>query len=172
MCDFCNKEFSKPTILCDNRYYYSENCTAENIVAVTFPNEKTKLCTDCSDGFMYIQYNKFCDKNIGFWRLENGYNIQRYKPTQGYHAWHCEKSSLKTSPRHLVWMTYLNNIEKGGETEWHYQNLKIKPEKGLTVIWPTDWTHTHRGHTTIDENKYIITGWYRLIEEDIINEND
>ena len=63
MCDICNKEFSKPTILCDNRYYYSENCTSENIVAVTFPNEKTKLCTDCSDGFMYIQYNKFCDKN-------------------------------------------------------------------------------------------------------------
>lgn len=125
---------------------------------------------DCLE--LYKKKYKFCDEGIGFWRLEDGYNIQRYKPSQGYHAWHCEKSSLKTSPRHLVWMTYLNNVEKGGETEWHYQNLKVKPEKGLTVIWPTDWTHTHRGHTTINENKYIITGWYRLINEDVTNQND
>ena len=42
-------------------------------------------------------------------------------------------------------MTYLNTIKVGGETEFLYQKLKIKPKKGLTLIWPTDWTHTHRG---------------------------
>ena len=57
-------------------------------------------------------------------------------------------------------MTYLNDVKQGGETEWYYQKLKVRPEKGLTVIWSADWTFTHKGHTTIDEDKYIITGWF------------
>ena len=42
-------------------------------------------------------------------------------------------------------MTYLNDVNDYGETEFYYQKLKIKPEKGKTVIWCADWTHTHRG---------------------------
>ena len=59
-------------------------------------------------------------------------------------------------------MTYLNDVNKGGETEFYYQKLKIKPEKGLTLIWSADWTFTHKGHTTLDEDKYIITGWFNF----------
>ena len=33
-------------------------------------------------------------------------------------------------------------------------------EKGLTVIWPSEWTFTHRGIKAVKEDKYIITGWY------------
>jgi len=63
--------------------------------------------------------------------------------------------------RCLVYMTYLNDVLKsGGETEWYYQKYKVKPKKGLTVIWPTDFTHTHRGIPTVEEKKYIFTGWY------------
>ncbi len=60
-------------------------------------------------------------------------------------------------------MTYLNDIKEGGETEWYYQKLKVKPKKGLTVIWPADWTFTHRGITAKKEHKYIITGWINFI---------
>ena len=62
--------------------------------------------------------------------------------------------------RHLVWMTYLNDIEEGGETEFYYQKLKVKPRKGLTLIWPVDWTHTHRGIGATEEEKIILTGWF------------
>jgi hypothetical protein len=65
--------------------------------------------------------------------------------------------------RHLVFMTYLNDVEEGGETEWFHQNLRIKPEKGLTVIWPSDWTFTHRGLPSTIQDKYIITGWFNYI---------
>ena len=41
-------------------------------------------------------------------------------------------------------MTYLNDVTDAGETEWYHQRLKIQPQKGLTIIWPCDWTHTHR----------------------------
>ena len=104
----------------------------------------------------------YCDKSIGKWSLENNFIIQKYKPTQGYHVFHCEKASINSSKRHLVWMTYLNDVKQGGETEWYYQKLKVRPEKGLTVIWSADWTFTHKGHTTIDEDKYIITGWFEF----------
>mgnify|MGYP001263064284 FL=1 len=64
-------------------------------------------------------------------------------------------------------MTYLNSItEKGGETEFMYQNVKIKPEKGLTLIWPASWQHTHRGNRCQKQEKYIITGWYSYADSD------
>ena len=40
------------------------------------------------------------------------------------------------------------------------QDVEIKAEKGLTVFWPTEWTHTHVGVVSPTETKYIITGWY------------
>jgi len=104
----------------------------------------------------------YCDKFVSKWSLVNSFNIQKYKPLQAYHGFHCEKASIDSSKRHLVFMTYLNDVKKGGETEWYYQKLKVKPEKGLTIIWSADWTFTHKGHTTIDEDKYIITGWYEF----------
>ena len=57
-------------------------------------------------------------------------------------------------------MTYLNDVNKGGETEFVYQKLKVKPEIGLTLIWGSDWTFTHRGIASPKETKYITTGWY------------
>ena len=97
-------------------------------------------------------------------------NIQHYAPKQGYHAWHSERAGVGiANTRLLAFMTYLNDVENGGETSWLYQNLKIKPERGLTVIWPADWTHTHRGITAPNEHKYITTGW--LSYWNIVDEN-
>ena len=67
---------------------------------------------------------------------------------------------MATASRHLTYMTYLNDVSDKGETAFYYQNIKIKPEKGLTVIWGTDWTFTHRGIASPTETKYIATGHY------------
>jgi hypothetical protein len=92
-------------------------------------------------------------------------NIQYYAPGQGFHQWHAERinSHFPTITRHLVFMTYLNDVTDDGETEWFYQKLKIQPKKGLTVIWPADWTYTHRGVASNTQEKWIITGWYNLV---------
>ena len=89
--------------------------------------------------------------------------IQRYNPpTGGFHKWHCERAGvgIPQNMRHLVFMTYLNDVDDGGETEFLHQNLKIKPQKGLTLIWPVIWTHTHRGLPSATQEKYVVTGWY------------
>jgi hypothetical protein len=111
---------------------------------------------------MYWTKYPMCYEKTGAWHMTEPINIQKYKPTQGYHSWHCERSNLSCITRHLVFMTYLNSVKEGGETAWYHQKLKVKPEKGLTVIWPADWTFTHKGYTTINEDKYIITGWYNF----------
>ena len=66
------------------------------------------------------------------------------------------------SHRVLAWITYLNDVEKDGETEFLYYNTKIKPEKGKTVIWPSEWTHAHRGIPANNCLKYVITGWFHF----------
>ncbi|NBO29858.1 2OG-Fe(II) oxygenase [bacterium] len=99
------------------------------------------------------------------WAITEGTQIQYYKKNKGYHLWHCERNdaSYPAGSRMLVFMTYLNNVGLGGETEFLYQKIKIKPVKGLTLIWPPDWTHTHRGVTAPYEEKYIVTGWFNYI---------
>jgi|TARA_R100000030_G_scaffold27824_1_gene20273 hypothetical protein len=91
--------------------------------------------------------------------ITGNYNFQFYPVGGGYKTWHCENNDLQTMNRHLVFMTYLNNVEDGG-TEFLHQNIKTKAEKGLTIVWPTIWTHTHRGVISNTKEKYIITGWY------------
>ena len=88
-------------------------------------------------------------------------NIQYYKPGQGFKIWHYERSS-KEENRCLVFMTYLNDVPDGG-THFKYQDLTTPAEKGLTLIWPTDFTHTHKGQVTKKHEKYILTGWLGYI---------
>lgn len=90
-------------------------------------------------------------------------NVQRTRPSEGYHVFHSENvGNLETARRQLVTMLYLNDIEEGGETEFLYQSLRIKPKKGRFLIWPSDWTYTHRGNPPLKEDKYIATSWLEL----------
>lgn len=93
-------------------------------------------------------------------RLDTNFNLQRYEPGEAFYGWHCERAGLPASARVLVWMVYLNTINDGGETYFYFQNHKEKPEEGKLLIWPTDWTHLHRGIPSTTEKKYIFTGWY------------
>ena len=98
------------------------------------------------------------------WDIFENVNIQHYVPGGGYYEWHTERGGALPpgSTRHLVFMTYLNDVNDGGETEFLHQEIKVKPQKGLTLIWPADWTYTHRGITSLTEDKYIVTGWFNF----------
>ena len=115
----------------------------------------------------YKNKYKYANDPQDMWSLEKKFNIQRYLPNEGFFSFHTERAGVSSSLRHLAFMTYLNDVKDEGETEWFYQNLKIKPETGLTVIWPTDWTFTHRGIPSKTETKYIVTGWYSYIVDKV-----
>ena len=120
---------------------------------------------DCM--WKYVEKYKWCNE-YDPWGVFEAANIQHYYPGGGYHVWHTERSTgtFTTSRRHLVFMTYLNDVTDDGETEFFYQKLKVKPEKGLTLIWPADWTFTHRGISSQSQEKYIVTGWFSFIKRD------
>ena len=61
-------------------------------------------------------------------------------------------------------MTYLNNVDDGGTTDFEYFNIKIKPKVGKTLIWPSEWTHAHTGSVLNNGSKYIITGWIHFAD--------
>ena len=88
-----------------------------------------------------------------------GFNIGKYVPGQHFQKIHTERASLSSLHRLLAFMTYLNDVEDGGSTYFSHYDLDIKPQKGLTIIWPAEWTHAHKGNIVNSGLKYIITGW-------------
>lgn len=85
--------------------------------------------------------------------------IQYYRPGGGFKFEHFERTGKATANRQLTFMTYLNDVSQGGGTRFVYQDLVVSARKGKTLIWPTDFTHTHVGVVSNSQKKYIITGW-------------
>jgi hypothetical protein len=99
--------------------------------------------------------------------LEVGtFNLQRYQSGQHFNKMHTERSSIDTLHRVFAWMTYLNDVdvEDGGSTYFSHYDLQVQPKKGLTLIWPAEWTHAHKGNLLQANSKYIITGWMHLLK--------
>jgi hypothetical protein len=177
-----------PSTVCDAVVEYYSTSTEKysgTVAHFTQDNQVTntiKESTECilsphnPSGHLYFTELKKClnqyieqypySNNYGPFAIKENVKIQHYHPGQGYTAYHTERGSCSepNSSRHLVFMTYLNDVAHGGETEFYHQQLKVKPQKGLTLIWPADWTHTHRGIVAPIEEKIIITGWWNFIK--------
>jgi hypothetical protein len=88
-----------------------------------------------------------------------GYQVQRYLPGEFYH-WHIDGGSHEFSQRQLVALWYLNDVDgPGGETEFLYQQVSIRPRKGTLLLFPPFWTHEHRAVELKAGVKYIATTW-------------
>ena len=108
---------------------------------------------------LYLKKYNYADKVDPFYIIED-YNLQKYPKGGGYKKWHFENDGEGNSIfRHLVFMTYLNNVEDGGTTHFSHYDIEIKPEIGKTLIWPAEWTHAHNGKILNNGVKYIVTGW-------------
>lgn len=156
-----------PGTLSVNREVVVDKSKKDSTDVVVDPNDSVldnyyTVLQQCVD--QYIEKYSYCNQHAP-WRVIEGVNIQHYPPGGGYKIWHAERGTCEfpKSARHLVFMTYLNTLKNGG-TEWLYQKFKTDAIKGNTVIWPSDWTFTHRGIVALSEEKYIITGWFNFIQ--------
>ena len=93
------------------------------------------------------------------------FNIGEYLPGGHFGNVHSERTSINTLHRLFAFMTYLNDVEDGGETKFSHYGVSIKPEAGKTIIWPAEWTHAHSGEILNSGKKYIITGWLHFPHE-------
>jgi len=96
----------------------------------------------------------------------DGINFQHYTQGRGgYPHWHSEHyphptdASQRSLRRVLLWLIYLNDVSEGGETEFFYQQAKIRPAQGSLILAPCTFTHTHCGHTPVSNDKYILASW-------------
>jgi|TARA_A100000172_G_C2991497_1_gene93011 hypothetical protein len=184
-------QYNIPNIsICDNLITYFKDNPSKKIGVISYEGKKTikkdvKDSTDLTvslgentliDSYInelqiclnkYKEAYKYSDKGQSPYTITEYINIQHYSPGQAFHDWHCESSGPNRSLRHLVFMTYLNDVTDEGGTEFYYHNICIAPKKGLTLIWPTDWTFTHRGIPSPTQEKYIITGWFSYNSEEI-----
>lgn len=70
--------------------------------------------------------------------------------------------------RTYTFMVYLNDVDSGGETEFKILERKIKPRKGMALIWnnlnkdgSVNPNTIHQGHRVHLGQKLIITKWFR-----------
>jgi hypothetical protein len=161
--------------ICDSLIDYHNSNPNKSVVNVSYKScEETYINLNdppqCVENYVrqlesvcdrYKERYAFCNEGP-YWAITEGIKIQKYNPCEAYHGWHFERDAVgdKEVRRHLAFMTYLNTVEDAGETEFYYQYDRFKPRKGLTLIWPAEWTHTHRGIPSLTETKYILTGWY------------
>ena len=118
------------------------------------------------DLWPYGELEKKRDESLTgtFFQMDGNLLSKKYeKNKQGYHIWHADidnYSESKVKRSHVV-MFYLNDVEEGGETEFYHQGVKIKPKKGTCVIFPTFYTHLHRGNIPLSNDKYILNTWIK-----------
>ena len=121
-------------------------------VLKTYIGELHKCFSDYQNEWSFL---KSILKNIHI----GSFNIQKYSPGDHFAKLHSERTSLSSLHRLFAWMTYLNDVEDGGHTSFNHYGIKIKPEIGKTLIWPSEWTHVHAGEILKSGTKYIVTGW-------------
>tara|TARA_B100001250_G_C19674088_1_gene732835 strand:- start:69 stop:866 length:798 start_codon:yes stop_codon:yes gene_type:complete len=109
--------------------------------------------------------------------LGESLQIQKYLPGQyykehaDYYSWFTPEHKIYTEwmgQRTWTCMVYLNDVEQGGETIFKHLNLKIKPQRGMAVLWNNLWPigipnykTMHEALPPISGNKYVITKWFR-----------
>ena len=81
--------------------------------------------------------------------------------------------------RTYTFMIYLNDVNKGGTTEFHKLSKIFKPERGKALIWnnlnddgTTNENTIHQAHPIIDGEKTIITKWFRQASNGLKSHED
>lgn len=89
---------------------------------------------------------------------DEGYSLLRYTGGGEY------KSHIDHGPsnnRVLSGLIYLNDNYEGGEIYFDTKDIKIKPEEGDVVFFPSGYTHSHASLPVTKGIKYAIVTWFR-----------
>ncbi len=187
--DFIGSWIIKPTSLCNELInYFEENKDKQKKgVSISGLNTDTKDSMDLTikpkeillpgnEIFkVYFDQLFLCQRDyVEQWpfiktishKFEIGsFNLQRYLPGQHFKKIHTERCGISSFHRIFAFMTYLNDVPEGGSTFFTHYDLEIQPRQGLTLLWPAEWTHAHRGNILRKGSKYIITGWLNFPNE-------
>ena len=123
---------------------------------VSYFNLLKDCFVDYRSQYPFLEHSFFNRTHVG------NFNVQKYNSGDHFSSLHSERTSIDAIHRLFAWMTYLNDVDDGGTTNFEYYDIKVKPEIGKTLIWPSEWTHAHTGSILKSGTKYIITGWIQF----------
>lgn len=86
--------------------------------------------------------------------------FKKFKKDKSFKKWHSEHCK-QFSTRILNIMYYLSDHNCGTE---FFDGTVIKSKKGRVIVFPSYFTHTHRGQVCPDKKtRYILTGYFNFI---------
>jgi len=142
----------------DLTYKNSEDLRITNLEG--WEKEDSIMCESFSTHFQnyFTEMSTLGNTGISIGKYHDlGFAIRKYEVNQGYYNWHNDFAlNSQDGLRLLTFVWYLNDVIKGGETEFINGKL-IRPYVGRLLIFPTSWYFVHKGNYPLSGNKYIIT---------------
>jgi hypothetical protein len=96
------------------------------------------------------------------------FGIYRYQNESEGYDWHSDGMDPGLRYRSVSVVLYLNSVTQGGETEFLYQKRKITAQEGTIVLFPSGWTHIHRGCPPRSGPKYVLVTWARYADNPML----
>jgi predicted 2-oxoglutarate/Fe(II)-dependent dioxygenase YbiX len=89
-------------------------------------------------------------------RGDSGYDVLRYGVGERYTV-HVDDGM--TTSRRLSALLYLNDDYEGGELNLPAHGIRIKPERGMLVMFPSCFLYPHESIPITRGTKYVIVTW-------------
>jgi len=86
------------------------------------------------------------------------YQMLRYSGGQHYKA-HSDGNT--DSGRTVSAIIYLNDDYVGGEIEFVNFGIKIKPQRGMLILFPSNYAYSHIAHPVTEGTKYALVTWIK-----------
>jgi len=108
----------------------------------------------------------FAAKNIK--QREGSFHLLRYDKA-GHLPAHQDQG---VSSRVLSTVTYLNDNYRGGEIEFVNSKVKIKPEAGSIIFFPSNFLYVHEVYPITEGSRYSMPHWYHNMKDMIHSTGD
>ena len=86
------------------------------------------------------------------------YSLLRYGETQEYK---CHYDGYTGIGRVISALCYLNDDYEGGELEFPNFGVKIKPQAGMMILFPSNFAYSHIAHPVSQGTKYTMVTWIK-----------
>lgn len=127
---------------------------------IQFNNVITEMCSKLLENYTH-QYPEI-SKTKDHWVLDK-FRFKQFEPGKFYDGWHAEHTTQNPF-RILCIIVYLSNHKCGTE---FFNGEIVESKKGRALVFPTFWTHTHRGQACPDnKTRYIMNSYANFIEKE------
>jgi hypothetical protein len=144
------KFFPEPEMLSQEDYYYKEMLEAT-----------TQMYSSLNLAFEHYSTSIYPFAGPNIKNREESIHLLRYGKT-GHLPAHQDQG---VSSRVLSSVMYLNDNYEGGEIEFVNSGVRIKPEAGSIIFFPSNFLYIHEVYPITEGYRYSMPHWYHNIKD-------